>query len=172
MLDLARQQAPGAEDVRRLTLPDDPLPRADAVVSVGHVLSYLPDEGAIDGALVAMAGALAPSGLLAIDLCDLRWADAWRDRAGVVRRTDDWVLATEYSIPSRNRFVREMTTFVRGADGSWRRDDERHVNVLVDTSLVPALLGDRGVDAEVRAAFGDERLPDGLVAVVGRAVGR
>lgn len=28
-----------------------PLPPADAVVSVGHVLNYLPDEAAIDQAL-------------------------------------------------------------------------------------------------------------------------
>jgi hypothetical protein len=38
---------------------------------VGHALSYLPDEAAIDDALVAIAGALRPGGVLAIDLCDL-----------------------------------------------------------------------------------------------------
>jgi 2-polyprenyl-3-methyl-5-hydroxy-6-metoxy-1,4-benzoquinol methylase len=38
MLELARGYAPRA-DIRQLALPADPLPRADAVVSVGHVLS-------------------------------------------------------------------------------------------------------------------------------------
>src|SRR5262252_7325599 len=47
MLDLARGVAPDAEDVRRVVLPDDPLPDADAIVSVGHVLNYLSDESAI-----------------------------------------------------------------------------------------------------------------------------
>jgi SAM-dependent methyltransferase len=38
MLDLARETAGGA-DLRLLTLPDDPLPEADAIVGVGHVLN-------------------------------------------------------------------------------------------------------------------------------------
>jgi hypothetical protein len=42
--------------LRQLTLPGDPLPPADAVVSVGHVLSYLPDAAAIEKALTAAAG--------------------------------------------------------------------------------------------------------------------
>jgi hypothetical protein len=40
-------------------------------VAVGHPVSYLPDEAAIDRALAAMAHALRPGGLLAIDVCDL-----------------------------------------------------------------------------------------------------
>jgi len=50
----------------------------------------------------------------------------------------------------------------------WRRDDETHDNVLIDTSRLPELLARFGVDAEVRRAFGDEALMSGLVAVVGR----
>ena len=60
-----------------------------------------------------------------------------------------------------------MTTFVRQQDGSWRRDDERHDNVLVDTSAVPVLLARHGVDATVSTSFGEAELPIGLVAVVG-----
>src|SRR5919109_4606241 len=37
MVDLAKDYTEGAEDVRVLVLPDDPLPEADAIVSVGHV---------------------------------------------------------------------------------------------------------------------------------------
>jgi SAM-dependent methyltransferase len=55
MLEMARSYAPAAEDIRTLVLPGDPLPAADAVVSVGHVLSYLPDEPAIGQALSAIA---------------------------------------------------------------------------------------------------------------------
>ena len=49
MLDLARRHLPDGQDIRLIVLPDDPLPAVDAVVSVGHVLSYLPDEEAIHG---------------------------------------------------------------------------------------------------------------------------
>jgi hypothetical protein len=61
-----------------------------------------------------------------------------------------------------------MATFVRNDDGSWRRDDEVHENVLVDTSRIPSLLAAHGVDATVRRAFGDEELPVGLCTVIGR----
>ncbi|MBO0732268.1 MAG: class I SAM-dependent methyltransferase, partial [Acidimicrobiaceae bacterium] len=58
MLELARAYVPEAEAIQSLTLPSDPIPEADAIVSVGHVLSYLPDEAAIDQALVAAARAI------------------------------------------------------------------------------------------------------------------
>jgi hypothetical protein len=60
-----------------------------------------------------------------------------------------------------------MAMFSRNDDGSWRRDDERHDNILIDTSRVPALLAEHGVDATVRASFGNEELPVGLKAIVG-----
>jgi hypothetical protein len=51
--------------------------------------------------------------------------------------------------PAPDRFDRDLTTFVRGADGSYRRGDEHHGNILIDTSLVPALLRERGVTAAI-----------------------
>jgi SAM-dependent methyltransferase len=169
MLELARETAGDAEDIRRLTLPDDPIPDADAIVSVGHVLSYLPDEDSIDRALVAAAKALRPGGLLAIDLCDLRYGEARLDSPSRGWVSDDWALVTETSVPSPDRFVRQMAIFMRDADGSWRRDDERHDNVLIDTYRVPALLAEHGVDATVETSFGTEELPEGLHAIIGRA---
>jgi SAM-dependent methyltransferase len=168
MLTLARGVAPDAEDIRQLVLPDDPIPLADAVVSVGHALNYLPDETAIDRALVAIADALRPGGVLAIDLCDLEWGEARRDAPGMGRVGDDWAIVTEFSVPAANRFIREMAIFVRNDDGSWRRDDERHDNVLIDTARVPELLAKHGVEARVASSFGTEQLPTGLRAVIGR----
>lgn len=167
MLDLARGVAPEAEDVRRVVLPDDPVPSADAVVGVGHALSYLPDEASVDRALVALAQALRPGGVLAIDLCDLEWAEARRDWSSSGRVGDDWAIITEYSIPAPNRFVRDMTIFVRNDDESWRRDHEHHDNVLVDTDRVPDLLAPYGIEVRVERSFGDEELPAGLRALVG-----
>jgi SAM-dependent methyltransferase len=168
MLDLAREVAPDAEDVRRVALPDDAVPDADAIVGVGHALSYLPDEASVDRALVAVARALRPGGVLAIDICDLEWGAARRDWSTSGRVGDDWAIITEYSIPTPNRFARDMTIFVRNDDGSWRRDDEHHDNVLIDTGRVPELLAPYGVEVSVERSFGDEELPAGLVALVGR----
>lgn len=52
--------------------------------------------------------------------------------------------------------------------GSWRRDDETHHNVLIDTARVPALLAGEGVQVTVASAFGTEQLPTGLRVLVGR----
>jgi SAM-dependent methyltransferase len=168
MLDLTRRNVPEAEDIRQLVLPDDPLPKADAVVSIGHVLSYLDDEPSLDKALVAVAEALEPGGIMALDLEDLQWGDLRGDAPASGRVGDDWAIVLEYERPATNTFVRQMACFVKNDDGTWRRDDERHANVLTDTSRVPRLLGEHGVEAEVRASFGDEELPDGLAVIVGR----
>jgi len=168
MLELARDLVPEA-DLRLVVLPDDPLPEADAVVGVGHTLNYLPDAAAIDRGLIAVAEALRPGGLIALDLCDLAYGAARADAPPVARVEDDWAIVTRLSRPSPDRFVRDITTFTREDSGAWRRDDELHDNVLIDTSAVPGLLREHGVEAEVRPAFGSERLPDGLVAVIGRA---
>jgi len=169
MLDLARTVAPGATAIERLTLPDDPIPECDAVVSVGHALNYLPDAASIDRALRAIADALRPGGLMAIDLCDLSYGEARGDAPdtkGWV--TDDWALVTRFDRPSPDRFVRQMAIFTRTDDGSWRRDDERHDNVLIEVAAVPALLADHGVEVTLGSRFGSYRLPDGLFAVTGR----
>jgi SAM-dependent methyltransferase len=168
MLDLARRHLPDGQDVRLIVLPDDPLPAADAVVSVGHVLSYLPDEEAIHRALASAAAALRPGGVLAVDLCDLAYGQARRGAPPAVRRMDGWLIVTEFSQPSAGKFVREITTFLRNPDGTWRRDDERHENVLIDTSTIPALLAEHGVEAVVRPSFGPEELPVGIVTVIGQ----
>ena len=168
MLELAREYAPAAEDIRTLALPGDPLPPADAVVSVGHMLNYLPDQHAIDQALTAIARALRPGGLVAVDVCDLAYGQARRGAPAVASVDDDWAIITEFSLPAPNQFVRHITTFVKDDDGSWRRDDETHHNVLTDTSGVPVLLAAEGVQVTVAAAFGTEQLPAGLRVLIGR----
>jgi hypothetical protein len=67
-----------------------------------------------------------------------------------------------------DRFLRQITVFMRNDDGSWRRDDERHDNVLIDTARGPGLLADEGVEVRATSAFGAERLPTGLAVLVGR----
>lgn len=168
MLDLARETLGGWVPVERLTLPDDPVPEADAIVSVGHALSYLPDADAIDRALVALAGALRPGGVMAIDLCDLEWGRHRRDVRSAGWVGNDWGIVTQFPFEGDDRYIREMTTFTEQPDGSYRRAFERHDNVLVDTSLIPARLASLGLAAEVRSAFGSEELPAGLVAIVAR----
>ncbi|MPZ72907.1 MAG: methyltransferase domain-containing protein [Nitriliruptorales bacterium] len=168
MLDLTHDHVPGAEAVRQLVLPDDPMPPADAIVSVGHALSYLPTRHAVHHALASAADALNPQGVLALDLCDLSWGAHRSEEATVGRVGDDWAIVTRYLLPKPDVFVRQMAVFLRNDDGSWRRDDERHDNVLVDTSQIPTLLAGHSVQATVGPSFGAYPLPEGLMAVVGQ----
>ncbi len=167
MLEVARDfLGPGA-DLRVLALPDDPLPEADAIVAIGHPINYLPSAASIDRALVAIARAVRPGGVVALDLCDLEWGLARRGSPNYSDVGADWAIITRFGTPRPDLFTRDITTFLAEPDGSWRRDDEHHENVLVDTSLIPALMRDHGVEAEVRPAFGTETLPAGLRAVIG-----
>ena len=171
MLDLARAELGEQADVRLLTLPDDAVPAADAIVSVGHMISYLPDTASVDRALAAMAEALRPGGVLAIDVCDLEYGEIRAGEPNVGRAGPDWAIIVEFSRPAPDRFVRDATTFVADGQGGWRRGRERHENVLVDTSRIPALLAGHGVAATVGASFGAAELPPGLRAVTGTKPG-
>ena len=171
MLELARETAPGAEGFEVLALPRDAVPRADAIVGVGHPINYLPSLDAIHEALRAMAAALRPGGILAFDICDLAYGALRRDDASRGWVRDDWALVTRFSLPAPDRFVRDMAIFMRNPDGTWRRDDERHDNVLVDVTTIPPLLAAHGIEASVGTAFGDETMPRGLHTVVGRKAG-
>lgn len=167
MLELAREIAPDAQEIRRLVLPNDPLPAADAIVGCGHALNYLADLQAIYQALDGIAQSLRPGGILAIDICDLEWGRVREGLDNLGRVGEDWAIITRFSSPTPDRYVREMTTFVRNEDGSWRRDDERHENVLVDAAQVAAQLEKAGLRVEIRDSFGAEKFPVGLKAIVG-----
>ena len=165
MLEIARDHAAGAEDFRLIALPDDPLPEVDAIVGIGHPISYLDSEDDIWKALINIARA---SSFFALDICDLEWGTHRIHANDLAKVGDDYAIFTRFSQPPPNKFRRDMTTFLRNDDGTWRRSEERHDNVLVDTSVIPELLEPYGVTATVEPSFGSEELPVGLKVVVGR----
>ena len=165
MLGLARGHVPGGEFML-LELPEDPLPMADAFVSTGHAINYLPDLDSIVRTLADLGANLRPGGVLAIDIMDLDWGVDRADSPPHVREGDDWTLVTQFETPAPHAFVRHMSTFTKQGH-LWRRDDETHHNVLVDTSVIPELLAEHGVTATVGNGFGDAEFPIGLKSVVG-----
>lgn len=173
MLDLARAAVPDAEQIRTLVLPDDPIPAVDAIVGIGHPLNYLPSLDAIHRGLRALAEALPLGGVLATDLCDLEWGALRQGAAPHARVGDDWAIITRFHQPAPDRFDREITTFVRTDRDDYRRSDEYHRTVLLDTATVPGLLARHGVVATVATSFDDPEhpLPRGLRAVIGRKTG-
>jgi SAM-dependent methyltransferase len=167
MLDIARTYAPDAIEHRVLALPDDPLPDADAIVSTGHALSYIDTQPRLEAALVACARALRSGGVLALDLEDLSTRDAQMVRPPAAWVGDDWAMFMERVSEGPTHFARLMTMFVREDDGRYRREHERHDNVLIDVpGIVPPLLQAEGLAVEVRISFGDESNMEGLMVVV------
>ena len=167
MLDIARTYAPDAIEHRTLALPDDPLPEVDAIVSTGHALSYIDTRERIEAALVACARALRPGGVLALDLEDLSTRDAQMARPPAVWVGEDWALFMERVSDRPTHFARVQTVFVMEDDGRYRREHERHDNVLIDVEgVVPRLLEGEGLAVTVGPSFGDETNMEGLMVVV------
>jgi hypothetical protein len=75
---------------------------------------------------------------------------------------------TLFFVPQPARFIRRHTLFIRTEDDRWRRDEEVHQNVLLDTARIPALLSEHEVLAQLGHSFGVEELPKGLVTLVGK----
>lgn len=167
MIDLARAQAPRATfEVRALPARAAELPKAHAIVSTGHVLAYLDTREAIAQVLAWLADALEPGGVLAIDLMTDAYAAARNLDDVHARVDDDWAIVTRFSRPEAHRYDRAITTFRRDGD-RWCRSDETHRNVTFEADDALAILRERGVEACVRASFGSETLPPGLVVLTG-----
>lgn len=166
MIEIARSYATEALEHRILALPDDELPACDAIVSTGHALSYLPDRERLEQALAACASALRPGGVLALDLEDLTTREAQMPRPPGGWARDGWAMVTERASDGPDHFARLMTIFTREPDGRYRRDFERHDNVLVDVEgVVRPLLEGRGLDVWIGMSFGDEVNMEGLRVV-------
>jgi SAM-dependent methyltransferase len=166
MVRRAREVLP-AVSVECLVLPDDPLPAADAVVGVGNVLNYLGSQAAAERALVAIAHALRPGGVLALDPLDVSWAGFPHNLAPLARVRPGWAIFSTSELERPDLLVDHLTTFVPTGDGSWRRTDERHEVCLLDTARLAAVLTGHGVAAQVGTAFGAERLRDGITTLTG-----
>ncbi len=166
MIALARKTAPGAH-FRVATLPGASLPKVDAIVSTGHVLAYLPSPESILAALKELADALEPGGVLAVDHMTPDYCER-RDIDDVVARVEEeWTIIVRFARPSPEKFVREITTFVREGSG-FRRADETHLNFAVAAEDASAVLSRAGLSVEKRSSFGGEALPPGLVVLVAR----
>lgn len=160
MLEVAARRLPDV-GFRLLTLPDDPIPAIDAIVSVGHALNYLTSAGDIERSLHRMCEALQTGGLLLIDICDLEYGLTRQEEKTHTWIEEDWVLVTKTSLPGPDHLVRDMTMFVRNEDGTWHRDDEVHHNVLVDVEKLTSTLDDRFA-VSIGNSFGNYELPAGM----------
>jgi len=164
MLDLLAEAVPEAR-VGRLVLGDDGIVAARAIVSVGHTLSYLGSEAMVLEVLAQCAEALEPGGLLLLDLLDRSYGAARASLAPLHWEGDGWEMDVAFSLPSADRFVRDISLAWTAPDGTVHEEHEVHANVLVDAEVAVGALSDAGLDAEVRPSFGVEKLPPGFVVL-------
>ncbi|MFN3523213.1 MAG: class I SAM-dependent methyltransferase [Phenylobacterium sp.] len=168
MLEIARRRVPEGEFVQGSVFEVEP-PQAIAACAVGEVVNYLTadaDDPARLGALFArLHAALRPGGLLLFDA-------AAPGRAGgggrAFTEAADWAVGAISEEDGQGVLTRRITSFRRLDDGRWRRAHEIHRLRLWPTAMVMAQLQAAGFAAETMAAYGDLRLPAGLVAYAAR----
>ena len=166
MLDLLADAVPEAR-IGRLVLGDDGIVTSRAIVSVGHTVSYLGSEALVLAVLGQCAEALEPGGLLLLDLLDRSYGETRSDLAPLHWEGEGWAMDVAFSLPSVDRFVRDISLTWTAPDGTVHEEHEVHANVLVDAEVAVGALRDAGLAAEVRPSFGDEQLPAGFVVLRG-----
>ncbi len=165
MLDLAELHVPGAR-FEVLVLGQDPVPGTGSIVSIGHVVNYLPSAQEISDAVIALARAKDPDGVLVFDVCDLSYGHA---RPGVQHSAadgDGWSVDVTTIFEPPDRFIRGMTTRIDLDRGQPRENHETHVNTLVSAEELIASLMDHGFSAHASPSLGRFELPIGMFAVV------
>lgn len=157
LLAYARARAPSAGFVQA-SIWDWELPDADALVCFGEPLTYHPlgTDGLAQLARLASQAArrLSARGLWLFDLIVTGLplsARSWRSAEG-------WSILVDVSEPAEDRLVRELTTFVREADGRFRRSLERHEVQRFDEVRVRALLEAEGFVVAIEDHLGGSAL--------------
>ena len=169
MIRLARKKAPQARLVRSSFL-DVPLPRCDAVTSLGECLCYLFDSKNGTKELTKLFSriyeALRPGGLFVFDIAQPGQITASlrvRNFAGA-----DWVVLREAEEDRKNLvLIRRMTLF-RQVGKLYRRSEETHRLRLYCAADLARILRDIGFHVRVLRGYGKCRLTGNRAALIAR----
>ena len=172
MIEIARKRAPKAE-FRVGSLLKVEVPVCDAVTSLGECLNYLFDEiNSIDqlrNLFRRIYSALKPGGVFVFDIAEPGRGKGPRQkhRAGL-----DWAVIVEVEEDeAANRLTRRIITF-RKIGNLYRRDEELHQLQLYNRGEVARELREAGFQVRTLHAYGEQVLPEGCIAFVGRKVKR
>lgn len=129
-------------------------------------MSYLDSAKDIARSLHEAMDALRPGGFLAVDVLDRSYGRGQSEPATYAEVSEEWAIFVRKQLEGPDRVVREITTYVRTKDGTWRRDDEVHRNTLVDVHALAMNLEDDGLEVTVRSGFGSEGVEGVLVLTI------
>jgi SAM-dependent methyltransferase len=165
MLARARSRVPGATFVRG-SLTHVALPACVAVTAVGEVLNYLPRRAAVGAVLRRVHRALEPGGLFVLDVAGPGRGGPSGVRTSA-RVSDDWAVVATSRESSRGRLERTITAFSR--DGkTWRRSEERHVQLLYEAGSFARQLRRVGFRVVVRRGYGACRFGRDTAVLIAR----
>ncbi|MBB4636330.1 class I SAM-dependent DNA methyltransferase [Longimicrobium terrae] len=160
MLEIAAEEAPGAEfaraDARDFSV-DVPV---DAVVSLFDSLNHVTGDGELARVFGCVHRALAPGGRFLFDLNDdSSFRRHWRGETFTTVEDDHAsIMRGEYDADARLGTV--TVTLFRLMDGSWRRSDVVVHERCYDEAEILALLRDAGFTARMHRAETDLGMDD------------
>ncbi len=169
MVRLARRHAPRAR-FTVASLADVKIPRCDAVVGLGEVVTYVRGGLPLLSRFFARVhAALAPGGLFVFDFME---SATGRTFATKRREGDGWSLAASADYDRALRALTRRMTIVRRVGGRTRRSRETHrVHIYTRREIRTALARAGFRDVAITRTVGGYRLLKSDVAVVAQAFG-
>jgi len=162
MIRLARAKAPDA--IFRLgSLTRAKIPRCDAAIAIGEVVSYV--SASPRPFFTRVHDALEPGGLFIFDFME---SAKGRTYAGKSFGGRDWELIVRAEVDAAGRTLTRRMTLLRNVGGKYRRSRETHRVTIRSRHEVKAALEAAGFSVAMSRAYGRYRLLRGDVAVVAR----
>lgn len=164
MIALARKRAPAAS-FRVATLASARIPRCDAVVAIGEVITYVRSWATVTRFLRRVHASLPVGGVLLLDFIESG------ERRTYPRRSvagDDWAIVVRADLSDRDRVLTRRMTLFRTVGRRVRKSRETHRVYIRPRTLVAKTLRSLGFAVTMRRSFGGYRLMDGDVAVIAR----
>jgi SAM-dependent methyltransferase len=163
MIRLAREIAPKAR-LRVASLTRARIPRCDAVIAIGEVVTYVPgDIAALERVFASVRKGLAPGGVLIFDFIESGERRTYKSRNG-----RDWVIASRATLDRSRRILTRQIVVVRHARGRFRRANETHTIRIYNRRVIRDALARAGFSVRMSRSYGRYKLLPGDVAVIAR----
>jgi len=165
MIRLARARAPRAR-FRVASLTTAFIPRCDAVIAIGEVLTYLPSWRAVRRFIARVHAALPPGALFLFDFIE---SAEWRTYAPKTMTGGDWTMTVRADVSRDGRVLTRRMTTVSAVGTKKRRAHETHRVRIYSREEMIGALATAGFRATMGRSFRNYRLMTGDVAVIARS---
>ena len=162
MITLARAKAPEAT-FRRGSLTRTNIPRCEAVIAIGEVVSYV--STSLRPFFTRVYASLERGGVFIFDFIE---SAERRTYAAKSFEGTDWALIIRATVDDGGGTLTRRMTLLRNVGGKYRRTHETHHVRLRNCGDVRDALRDAGFSVTLRRSYGRYRLMPGDIAVIAR----